>query len=153
MKVNLTPEMIAQLDGSVMRMIGVATELTSLAIEETERLQAGKPEPIDDILLRKRELVDEYEKWIKTMARQQQILMHANPTLFEQLLQCNRELTDALSENKATLKKAMTVSKRRVETIMRAIREESTVPTAYANNGRYAANTAYASSLRPAREI
>lgn len=152
MKVNLTPEMIAQLDGSVMQMIGVATELTAIATQETERLQTGKQEPIDDLLLRKRELVEEYEKWIKTMAQQQQLLMHANPTLFNELLECNRTLTEALNENKASLKKAMTVSKRRVETIMRAIREESAMPTAYANNGRYASSSVYGNSLRPARE-
>ncbi|MFD1697283.1 hypothetical protein [Roseibium aestuarii] len=153
MKVNLTPEMIAQLDGSVMRMIGVATELTAVAEEENRRIEAGGKAEIEDLLLRKRELVGEYEKWIKAMAQQQQVLMHANPTLFSELLDCNRTLSKALAENKEVLKKAMTVNKRRVEVIMQAIRAESAAPTAYAKNGRFTAHSIYSTSLRPAREI
>ena len=78
-----------------------------------------------------------------------------SPELASALLKRGRELNDALAENGTRLQKAIAASRYRVETIMRAIREETARPSAYGGNGRYE-QPSYAVrpvSLRPGVEV
>ncbi|MEJ8472590.1 hypothetical protein [Roseibium algae] len=152
MQVSLSPDTLAKLDASILHMIKVAEDIISVTEEENERLQAGGRIEIADLVVRKQALVKEYENWITTVRTQKHVLLQATPVLFEEMLERNRELSVALAENTRHLEKAKLTSHRRVETIMRVVREESQTQSAYSGNGKYDSRPAEPVSLRPVRE-
>ncbi|SHM38023.1 hypothetical protein [Roseibium suaedae] len=152
MQISLSSATIAKIDSSILHMISVADELISVTSEESRRLQEEAQPAIDDLLARKRELIHDYENWIKLFRTQKNVLLQASPMLFEELLERNRELSVCLAENNKHLEKAMTSNRRRVDTIMQVIREERKPPAVYGGNGQYKDRPAAPVSLRPVRE-
>lgn len=152
MQITLSPATIAKIDGSILHMIRVADELISVTTEESRRLQEETRPPIDDLLARKRELIGDYENWIKVFRTQKNVLLQASPVLFEELLERNRELSLCLAENTKQLEKALTSNRRRVDTIMQVIREDRKPPALYGGNGEYKDRGDGPVSLRPVRE-
>ncbi|AXS41585.1 hypothetical protein [Breoghania sp. L-A4] len=129
---------IETVDETVARMIDVADRLLALAHDENRRLAAGMTMPLDDIVAQKHELAEQFSRWMRQIKTQQLLLIQASPELATQLLERGRRLGQALSENAAELNKAMAASQRRVDAIMRVVREESKPPPVYGVNGRYA---------------
>ncbi len=137
-------------DDAVRHMIDMADELLTLTSDENRKLAVGLPASLDDIVFRKQELAAEFESLLGQVKIQQDLLVNADPDLTASLLERNRRLKDVLAENADRLRIAMAASKRRVDAIMRAIREENAPPTSYGKNGRYrVAGTSKPMSLGP----
>lgn len=126
-----------KLDARIRHMIGIAEELIELANEESRRLANARPVDIGDIVARKRELVVEFERWLKQIRAQPNILALASPEVSTALFRRNRELGEALAANTELLNKALKTSRRRTETIVRAIREARTLPAGYSDKAAY----------------
>lgn len=136
-----------KLDAKIRHMIGIAEELIALAGEENRRLSSGRPVNIGDIVARKRELVTEFETWLKQINAQPNILTLASPEMSAALFRRNRELGEALAANTELLNRALTVSRRRTATIVRAIREARTLPAGYSDKAAYRPATSYPISI------
>ena len=136
-----------KLDAKIRYMIGIADELIALAGEENRRLAPGRPISIEDIVVRKRELVGEFETWLKQIRAQPNILSLATPDLTSQLFRRNRELGEALAANTELLNRALTTSRRRTATIVRAIREARTLPAGYSDKAAYRPTASYPISI------
>ncbi|MDJ0932520.1 flagellar export chaperone FlgN [Breoghania sp.] len=149
-----TPSPQEDVDAAVQNMIGLSDALLQLIDRENRHLAESMPVPLGDIAERKHELVDELRKSVGNADMQNAALATASPELAEALRQRGAELTEALQENGERLRKAIATSHHRVETIMRAIREDVNRPSAYGGNGRYE-NASYSArpvSLRPGVE-
>ncbi len=144
----------AELDAAIRSMIIIADDLLLLMDRENRHLAAGMPVPLSDIVERKHELADEFKALVGDVRMQQAMISSASPDLASALLERGRKLNTALTENGTRLRKAIAASKHRVETIMRAIRQDSTRPSSYGGNGRYEqpSNTTRPVSLRPGKE-
>lgn len=136
MTVMLSPADIAKVEAAVDHAINVAEDLISVAQEENRRLKSGRPCSIEDLLDRKQKLANELESFLKAFKAQSNVFLLASPKKFTQLQVSNERLTSVLSENSQNLTRALTANRRRVETIMRAIREKQSSSVPYGNNGR-----------------
>ncbi|WP_346908232.1 hypothetical protein [uncultured Roseibium sp.] len=136
-----------KLDAKIRYMIGIADELIALAGEENQRLAPGRPVKIDDIVARKRELVQEFETWLKQIHAQPTVLSLASPDLTSLLFRRNRELGEALAANTELLNRALKASRRRTATIVRAIREARTLPAGYSDKAAYRPAASYPISI------
>lgn len=125
------------LDAKIRYMTGVFDELIALAAEENRRLSSRPLVSIEDLVVRKRELTQELDSWIKTVRANPDILVKATPDVATEHLERNRQLAEALSENSQLLNKTLAASRRRTQTIIRAIREQRALPAGYAGNGQY----------------
>ncbi|PTW59329.1 FlgN protein [Breoghania corrubedonensis] len=141
-------------DTAIRDMISLADALLTLMDQENRHLAEGMPVPLGEIVERKHALADEFRALFSDVRLQQAMVSTATPELASALLERGRDLNAALNENGTRLQKAIAASRHRVETIMRAIRQETTRPSAYGGNGRYEQRS-YAArpvSLRPGVE-
>jgi|GEM_PF-2753163 len=137
LNVILSPADVAKVEATVDRAIHVAEDLFAVTEEENRRLKSGRPATVDDLLERKQKLATELEAFLKSFKAQSNVFLLASPEKFTRLQHANEKLTRALSENSRNLIRALTANRRRVETIMRAIREKQAANTRYDKNGRY----------------
>ena len=142
-------------DTAITNMISLADALLALMDQENRHLAEGMPIPLGDMVKRKHELADEFRSLFSNVRVQQAMVSSATPELASALLERGRTLNAALNENGTRLEKAIAASRHRVETIMRAIRQETTRPSAYGGNARYErpSYTARPVSLRPGVEV
>ncbi|MEM9631282.1 MAG: flagellar export chaperone FlgN [Pseudomonadota bacterium] len=147
MTVMLSPADIAKVEAAVDHAINVAEDLISVAQEENRRLKSGRPSSIEDLLDRKQKLANELESFLKAFKAQSNVFLLASPKKFTQLQVSNERLTSVLSENSQNLTRALTANRRRVETIMRAIREKQNSSVPYGNNGRSSLSSPYPVSI------
>lgn len=151
-KVLLSPADIAKVESVIDNAIRVSEDLLAITEEENRRLASGRPATIDDLLECKRKLVGEMEAFLKQFKAQSNIFLLASPKKFTELQMSNERLTLALSSNSQNLVRALTASRRRVETIMRAIREKQAANTGYDNRGGYGATPSHPVSVGPRYE-
>ena len=123
-------------EARVRHIISVTEELIVLAGEENRRLSAGRPADLQDIVRRKHRLIRELEGWLNQTRAYPDILREVPPALGERLSSLTRDLAAALAENTALLNKALAATRRRTDTIVRAIRDARTLPAGYTVGGR-----------------
>ena len=137
LNVLLSPADVARVEIAVDRAIQVAEDLYAVTMEENRRLTSGRPASVDDLLERKQALASELEAFLKSFKAQSNLFLMASPGKFTQLQVSNEKLASALTENSRNLIRALTANRRRVETIMRAIREKQSPGARYDKTGRY----------------
>lgn len=149
LNVLLSPADIAKVESVVENAIRVSRDLLAVTEEENRRLTSGRPMSIDDLLERKRSLTGELEAFLKDFRAQSNVFLLASPRKFAELQASNDRLTRALSDNSQNLVRALTANRRRVETIMRAIREKQSANARYDNRGKYGGQPSQPLSLGP----
>ncbi|ADZ72377.1 hypothetical protein [Polymorphum gilvum] len=132
----------AAADAAVHRLIHLVDQLMAVAEAENRRLASGFPLVRNEEVFRKHELATEFERWLGMVRNQQLVLLKASAELSSDLLERVGRLEQVLAENSRHLLKALACSRRRVEAIMRAIREDRLQPIAYGGDGRYRPGTA-----------
>ncbi|MEM5582360.1 hypothetical protein WNZ15_07840 [Roseibium sp. AS2] len=153
MKVLLSPADVARVEAAVDRAVQVSDELHTVTLEENRRLKSGRPTSIDDLMDRKRALVSELEAFLKSFKEQSNLFLLASPKKFTQLQVSNEKLASALSENSRNLVRALTANRRRVDTIMRAIRDKQSASARYDKTGRYGAKPSQPLSIGRRYEV
>lgn len=153
MKVLLSPADVARVEAAVDRAVQVSDELHTVTSEENRRLKSGRPTSIDDLMDRKRALVSELEAFLKSFKEQSNLFLLASPKKFTQLQVSNEKLASALSENSRNLVRALTANRRRVDTIMRAIRDKQSANARYDKTGRYGAKPSQPLSIGRRYEV
>ncbi|QDG76091.1 flagellar export chaperone FlgN [Labrenzia sp. PHM005] len=134
-RVRLPQTYIAEVEAAISNAIAVAEELISVTEEETRRLSSGRPEAIEELVARKKKLASDFEEFLQKYKAERNLFMLASDERFEALQVKTNHLAKILIENTDHLKRAMTANERRIETIMRAIREQQTSVSPYGANG------------------
>lgn len=126
-----------EINRRMLQMLDVVRGLIDLAQEENGRLKDTQPIDLTDILEKKRALIRELEGWLAQTRVQPAILALGSPELNHQLNALIQQLAPVLKENSDLLQKSLVVTKRRTQTIVRAIRETRKLPAGYSGNGNY----------------
>jgi hypothetical protein len=122
-------------DVAVEAVIALLEELTSIIVGENRLLAQGLPASLSQFVTRKTELSEVFERWVADVKAHKIHLSLASPDRREYLIQCTRQLGVNMEENLSRLRLAMEASRRRIDAIMAAIREQ-TVRPGYSANGR-----------------
>lgn len=120
--------------------IAVADEIVALAREENQRLESGRPTSLDDLLERKQRLVSEFSAFFRAFKQERDIMLLAPQDKFDALQERVQILAHAMLENADNLSKAANANERRIDAIMKAIREDQAhqTQTAYGAQGQQA---------------
>lgn len=120
--------------------IALADEIVALANEENQRLASGRPTSLDDLLARKQRLVSEFSAFFRAFKQERDIMLLAPQDKFDALQQRVQILAHAMLENADNLNKAANANERRIDAIMKAIRDEQGQQnsTAYGAQGQQA---------------
>ena len=114
------------------QLIELVDALTMLIEEENTLLRGGAPTSLAATLALKVKLGGELERRVRTGM----LNSGGNPVQRMQLARRSVALQAAMAENSANLRAAMLSTRRRVDAIMRALREQETRPGRYDNSGR-----------------
>lgn len=123
-------------DAVVARVIGVVDELIVLIEDENRNLARGLPASLSGSAERKNALATGLEVWVAHVERHRVCAAVADAALRERLVERVGVLRVAMDENIARLKQAIAASRRRVDAIMRAIRDEVATRATYGDTGR-----------------
>lgn len=137
-----------QANTAVHRVIAVIDELVALIDQENQILARGIPASLAGSVVRKNELADMFEDKVKEVIERQLFLRMTNDALRRQLMARTKALRVSMTENTDRLRAAIEATRRRVDSVMRAIRAEvAGKPTSYGPNGKFKESRA-ALSLR-----
>lgn len=111
-------------DVIVTKVIALVEELIALIGEENRALARGMPASLAGSTRRKTALAEDFERWVMHVDRHRICGKVADPALRQRLVERITVLQTAMDENVAQLRRAIAASQRRVDAIMRVIREE-----------------------------
>ncbi len=117
------------------QLLDVVTELTEIVREENACMAEGLPAGVGATVDRKRELSDVYEYLCAELLDEQKDSLTADPDLARKLMDAVVRLREVTAENLTRLEAAVTASRRRVEAVMAAMREEIGVTSPYGPSG------------------
>ena len=135
-KVVLPEAYVVEVEAVVGDAIRIADELIRVVEEENRRLEIGRPTTIEDLLERKGKLASQFEAFLDRYKAEQNVFLMASETRFVELQAKTHKLSEVLFRNTGNLQKALAANQRRIDTIMRAVREEQTSSSPYSANGR-----------------
>lgn len=108
----------------VRSLLAVIRELTAVMVEENEQLARRIPAGLTAMIERKIRLSDEYERlWRDLLAAGPAELAEA-PELLQNLIESATALRKLTEENMKRLESAADASRRRIEAVMNAIRQD-----------------------------
>jgi flagellar biosynthesis/type III secretory pathway chaperone len=145
---------IKRIENAIDNAIEVADELIRIAGEENLRLESGRPTSLDDLLVRKQKLASEFDSFFKRFKAEREVFLYASEEKFNNLQDRIQILAQSFMENASQLNRAMSANERRINAIMRAIRDKqdaSALPS-YGAAGQGARSTPYAASLKGGRK-
>ncbi|WP_119308999.1 hypothetical protein [Cohaesibacter haloalkalitolerans] len=145
---------IKRIENAIDNAIEVADELIRIAGEENLRLESGRPTSLDDLLVRKQKLASEFDSFFKRFKAEREVFLYASEEKFNNLQDRIQILAQSFMENASQLSRAMSANERRINAIMRAIRDKqdaSALPS-YGAAGQGARSTPYAASLKGGRK-
>nr|WP_321526930.1 hypothetical protein [uncultured Cohaesibacter sp.] len=145
---------IKRIENAIDNAIEVADELIRIAGEENLRLESGRPTSLDDLLVRKQKLASEFDSFFKRFKAEREVFLYASEEKFNNLQDRIQILAQSFMENASQLSRAMSANERRINAIMRAIRDDqdaSALPS-YGAAGQGARSTPYAASLKGGRK-
>jgi chorismate synthase len=127
-----------QANAAVQRVIAVIDELAALIAQENQILARGIPASLAGSVVRKHELADMFETKVKEVIDQQLFLRMTDGALRRELMARVKSLRASMTENTDRLRAAIDATRRRVDSVMRAIRAEvAGKPTSYGPNGKF----------------
>jgi hypothetical protein len=126
----------ADANAALEQVIALVEELSLLITKENEILARGLPASLSACVTRKHELADMFEGWVKQVAAQKLCARVGDDALRQRLLARVKALRIVMAENTTRLRAAIDASRRRIEAVMRAIRDQAPCVGAYGANGR-----------------
>jgi hypothetical protein len=117
-------------------LMAVVSDLTDVILEENALLTEGLPAAVAATVDRKLELSDAYEDLYAELVESRRDSLTCDPDFARRLMDAVVVLREATSENLARLDAAMTASRRRVESVMAAMRAEACANTPYGPQGK-----------------
>ncbi len=122
---------------AVTAVIRLVDELLALIEEENRHLASGAPASTSSVIARKAALAEEFGKWVAGVRERQIVISEADSRLHARLRERSVLLRQRMHENVDGLRAAVAATRRRVDAIMRAIREQVTPPSnQYGASGR-----------------
>ena len=146
---------VERIESAIDEAIKVADELIRIAGEENQRLESGRPTSLDDLLVRKQKLAGEFDEFFKRFKAEREVFLYASEDKFNSLQDRIQILAQSFMENASQLNRAMSANDRRINAIMRAIRDNqdaSALPS-YGSLGQSALGAAQVSSLKGGRKV
>nr|WP_319483330.1 hypothetical protein [uncultured Cohaesibacter sp.] len=146
---------VERIELAIDNAIKVADDLIRIAAEENQRLESGRPTSLDDLLARKQKLASEFDAFFKDFKAEREAFLYASEEKFNRLQDRIQILAQSFMENASNLNRAKSANERRINAIMRAIRDnqDANALPSYGSTGR-AASAAYgAGSIKPHRKV
>ncbi len=116
-------------------LLALVADLIVVIEDENALMAAGMPASTSHLVARKRELGERFSHWIAGLRSHDIKLTQADALLRKRLIASNAVLRDHMNDNVESLRASIAATRRRIDAIMRAIREQSAPPP-----GRYGAN-------------
>jgi hypothetical protein len=130
-------------------LVELINALIAVVSEENAALAKGHPASQSRYTEMKIKLGDQFEQWVKDVARREVLLCSPDRALQERVLQRIACLCTAMNENMVRLRAAMAASQRRIDAVMDAIRGQIADASPYNAKGCVNGHSAsYAKSLR-----
>lgn len=126
------------LDATLVRLVNLIDDLVALIGEENRELETGVPGAASSATALKARLGNELEAWVGQVRAGEIDLGIASPHLRLKLTQRAEVLDQAMQENMVRLRAGIDATRRRVDAIMRAIREQAVTKHGYDATGRRA---------------
>ena len=113
-------------------MLVLIEDLHGLIEEENGKLAMGLPASLAQTVARKTRLADELEGWLALM--RQGAFAGTDPQVLAHLVERLQSLGALMRTNTSSIKRSMEASRRRIDAIMRALRDEPRQMTGYGPN-------------------
>ena len=134
-------------------LLGLVDDLIVVIEEENTLMAAGIPASTTHLVERKRELAGKFSHWIAGLRSREIEVVHADSALRKRLVESNEVLRLHMNDNVDSLRASIAATRRRIDAIMRAIREQSAPPPSrYGANGKVAP-ARMAQAIRPDRYL
>lgn len=150
---NLAPVQSADANTALSSAIALIDELVRVIECENDTLGRGFPASLVGTTTRKSALGAAFEVWVMSVRSRTVDLGQCDENLRAQLLARTKVLNETVSENVNRLRAAIDASHRRLDALMRAIREDIAQSAPYGANGRVATGAKPAPSLRPRLQV
>lgn len=140
-------------DAAARALLTLLDEMIAVIAQENELMATGIPGSTSHVVARKRELAEIFSRWIATLRSGEIVLAGADRALRARLVEKNEVLRRQMDANVGSLRASMAATRRRIDAIMRAIREQAAPPPSrYGANGR-TAGPQEARAIRPGRYL
>lgn len=134
-------------------LLALVDDLIVVIEEENTLMAAGIPASTSHLVERKRELAGKFSHWIAGLRSREIEVVHADSALRKRLVESNEVLRLHMNDNVESLRASIAATRRRIDAIMRAIREQSTPPPSrYGANGKVAPPQT-SRAIRPGRYL
>jgi hypothetical protein len=127
---------VAEVNAAVVAVIDLMQRMTLVIEEENRILSQGMPASLASTSARKNELADQFERWANRVRTAQIEIGRVDTEMRAKLLESTKALRAVMEQNVVWLRIAMEASRRRVEAVMNAIREQISSNSPYGANGR-----------------
>jgi uncharacterized NAD(P)/FAD-binding protein YdhS len=117
-------------------LIALLEELIAVVVEENAALAQGLPASRSKQIARKTELAATFESLVKEVTARKMNFQSSDERLRETFTERLRQLQVAMDENVVRLRAAIAASKRRIDAVMRVIREQVSDASPYTASGR-----------------
>jgi flagellar biosynthesis/type III secretory pathway chaperone len=131
-------EAATALTAAVDDLMTLIDELNTVVDEENRVLARGLPASLSRFTARKNELADEFERWVAAIAGGRISLWSVDSARRERFLAAVARLHKDMDENVERLRSAIDASRRRIDAVMQAIRNEFRTASPYGADGRIA---------------
>ena len=131
-------EAAAALTAAIDDLMKLIDELNTVVDEENRVLARGLPASLSRFTARKNELATEFEKWVAAIASGRISLWNVDSAKRERFLAAVARLHKDMDENVERLRAAIDASRRRIDAVMQAIRNEFRTASPYRADGRIA---------------
>lgn len=131
------PRNIAMIESAIDTAIQMADEIIALTAEENRRLEEMKLPQLEDLLPRKQQLISDFTAFFKVFLKERESFFHASNDKCNALQERVQSLAHIIFANEANLDRAIKTNQKRIDTIMRAIREsqKEVALSSYGANG------------------
>jgi hypothetical protein len=151
---HVMPEMSAsEVDAAVTDAIALIDQLVDVLSAENKTLSRGFPASLVDTTARKNELGEAFEQWVAAVREQRIDLSAADDALRNKMIARSQTLHVAVDENIGRLRAAIDASHRRLDAVLRAVREDMASTSAYGSDGRRQTAAVASPSIRPPLSI
>lgn len=134
-------------------LLALVDDLIVVIDEENTLMAAGIPASTSHLVERKRELAEKFSHWIAGLRSREIEVAHAHSALRKRLVESNEVLRLHMNDNVESLRASIAATRRRIDAIMRAIREQSAPPPSrYGANGKVAPPQT-SQAIRPGRYL
>lgn len=118
------------------RLLALMDEFITLVVEENAMLARGLPASPSLVAARKCELACEFELWVKA-ANARAIQLETSPeSVRKEFIERLAAFQKVMNENVVRLEAAIEASRRRIDAVMSAIRQEMTSASPYRADGK-----------------